>query len=55
MLALIGLCQGYYSETRTINGQNGQTQITEHSVLLQVEQPNKGSCRDKGKIHSFGM
>ncbi|HDQ8769402.1 TPA: hypothetical protein QBP35_006501, partial [Pseudomonas aeruginosa] len=41
MLALIGLCQGYYSETRTINGQNGQTQITEHSVLLQVEQPNK--------------
>ncbi len=42
MLALIGLCQGYYPETRTINGQNGQTQIT-------------GSCRDKGKIHSFGM
>ncbi|MCW4647769.1 DNA-binding protein, partial [Pseudomonas aeruginosa] len=41
MLALIGLCQGYYSETRTINGQNGQTQITEHSVLLQVEQTNK--------------
>ncbi|UVW75201.1 hypothetical protein MTX71_30085 [Pseudomonas aeruginosa] len=34
MLALIGLCQGYYCETRTVNGQNGQQQITEHSVLV---------------------
>lgn len=41
MLALIGLCQGYYPETRTINGQNGQTQITEHYVLVQVEHSTK--------------
>ncbi|OTI96531.1 hypothetical protein CAZ12_34240, partial [Pseudomonas aeruginosa] len=41
MLALSALCQCYYCETRTVNGQNGQQQITEHSVLGQVEQPNK--------------
>ncbi|OKN68453.1 hypothetical protein AM433_006785 [Pseudomonas aeruginosa] len=41
MLALIGLCQAITCETRTVNGQNGQQQITEHSVLVQVEQPNK--------------
>ncbi|NMZ77619.1 hypothetical protein HBO32_31545 [Pseudomonas nitroreducens] len=40
-LVLIGLCQGYYSETRNVNTANGPTQIVEHSLLVQVEQPNK--------------
>ncbi|MDU3111041.1 DNA-binding protein [Corynebacterium sp.] len=40
-LVLIGLCQGYYSETRNVNTASGPTQITEHSVLIQVEQSNK--------------
>ncbi|EPG7743168.1 DNA-binding protein [Pseudomonas aeruginosa] len=41
MLALIGLCQGYYSDTRNVNTANGPSQIVEHSVLVQVEQTNK--------------
>ncbi|MFV9487913.1 hypothetical protein ACNUIZ_16805 [Pseudomonas aeruginosa] len=41
MLALIGLCQGYYSDTRNVNTSNGPSQIVEHSVLVQVEQTNK--------------
>ncbi|WP_328997115.1 hypothetical protein PCP53_32370 (plasmid) [Pseudomonas aeruginosa] len=41
MLALIGLCQGYYPDTCNVNTANGPSQIVEHSVLVQVEQTNK--------------
>lgn len=41
MLALLGLCQGYYSNAKEIRGQNGPTTITEHSILIMVEEPNK--------------
>lgn len=41
MLALIGLCQGYYLNQKEIRGQNGPTTISEHSVLIMVEESNK--------------
>lgn len=50
MLTLTGLCKGYYSNTRTIRGANGESQITEHSILVMVEEPNKyGMVEEKVK------
>jgi hypothetical protein len=37
MLALIGLCRGFHTHTRTV----GQNQFTDNSVLVEVEQPNQ--------------
>lgn len=37
MLALIGLCRGFHTNTRTV----GQNQFTDNSVLVEVEQPNQ--------------
>lgn len=40
-LVLLGLCQGYYSENREVTSNGQKMSITEHSVLIQVQQPNK--------------
>lgn len=37
MLALIGLCRGFHTNTRTV----GQNTFVDNSVLVEVEQPNQ--------------
>lgn len=42
MLALLGLCKGHHVKTRDMKRPDGtEYKITEHSVLLQVEQFNQ--------------
>ena len=41
MQLLIGFCQGYYLKERTVNGAKGQSNITEHYVLIQTTELNQ--------------